>query len=468
MHLVLVQMPYIYRHDYNAAAAELNRYYGAYREFLTPTETTKVKLAEARIRRKQGDFAGAALAYGAAELASRAQAVGGGRAPGVNLQREIRFCQAVAAAQSQQEGIHRFHPLAGVTSSQVAQARTAFRDAATELGLELGVDPGIPTDVFLFSSPEQLVALTGSSGPYVEAIDGELYVFPGNDPVALMAQIYGLAFQVRPTAEIPPVLAEGFPSIHADHDPWPVAARQARLLGDRFAPEVLLDPEHYHGLADGAALAAAFVQRIVERHGMARFGKLYGGWETRWTPGETPKSPEEFNQDPERYRQRLDLAGMGRAFRSATGEDLDRAWRDFQGELDKVADKLVAEFEARGGGLRTIKADESSPEAVLESWFKALQAGDTGTMEKLATQSLKQQLGAVFGEYREAGILEEARLWSMAIPYSERTYEVVRKTTLGPGNVQFQVAIKERGRPVRETLVAVYNEGGKWRMANPL
>lgn len=471
IHLVLVQIPYTYRHDYNAAATELNKYYSAYSGHLTPAETTKVKLIEARIRRKQGDFAGAALAYGAAEVASKSQAKTPGRpaVPGISTQGEVRFCQAVAAAPAQKDGIHTLHLMAGVTPSQGTTVMNAFREAATELGMRLGADPGIPIDIFVFPNSGQLLSLVQSDSAFVQALDGELYLLPATDPQPLLAQIYGLAFKVRPTSDVPSVLAEGLPSsMAAGSDHWPAAARQASLLGKTFTPEVLLDPDKYRSLPDGSALAASFVEHLIARHGVDRFGKLYGGWETSWIPGEPMLPGETGEGDPERFENQLNMESMSRAFRSATGEDLTRFWTDYEGELRKVADRLVAEFQSRGGKLGSIQADDSTPEAVVDSWFRAMQSGDISAMEKLAARSLKEELAEMLGEYRSAGILEQARLWSMAIPYSELRYEVSRRTEIGPGNIQFTLVLEEAGTPVRTVDVAVFNENGKWRMANAI
>lgn len=474
MHLAQVEHFYTYRHDYNEAARRLNAYYAAYAPQLTSSERVRAKLMEARVQRKQGDFASARRAYGIAEEASKmvsAEAARQGRgARPLSFQREMQFCEAVATAKRLEVGPHLVHGLEGVTTPQLQGVAARLEEALMDLGLAIGTDPDFPLDIFVFSGMRDLAGLTGQEAAYVLAEDGELYVLPETPLKALLAQVAALAWRVRPVNEVPQVLAEGLPSALGmpDAEIRRGAAGARELMGKDWKSEVLLDPRQYADLPDRSAVAAAFVQHLLQSAGKPRFGKLYAGWEViPATFGEvTTFSQLEVDGGPS---SRINIDGMKRAFRSVVGQDYDTVFREFSNKLELTAKQEREAFEKRTGGLRSVSIVNDSPQAAVLSWVAALQAGDTQAMLQLAAKPLKAELESTFADLKGAGVMDAVRLWTFAMPYSDLTPEVETVRNLGGVQRQVTVALKRQGQVVRRHDITVWEEqGGKWYLATSM
>ncbi|MEO7994500.1 MAG: hypothetical protein ABI743_08875 [bacterium] len=467
MHLVLVQIAALYRHDYNGAARLLNDYYSTYSGQLRDAELVEVKLLQAMIERKQQYFAGAKISYGLAEQASKRQGVSSTALNGLDLQREIRLCEATDLATHVPSGPHVFHGLVGVTPAQLQKAQDHFAEAWTELALKLGTAPDRPIDILVFPTPERLELLTGSAGVSAQPIEGFLYVLPDTDPTTLLAQVFALAFRVRPAREVPEVLSEGFSAaVDSNGAPWTSAAQQRALLGTAFTPDVILDPERFDVIPDHAALAGTFVDYLLDNYGVPAVGKLYGGWETMTLQTEIAPSRAAAIAEPDRFVRSIDTVAMSRAFRSAVGTELDAVWKGYDAKLQQVARAQRATFEARGGSLKAISVSTTTPEQTVDSWFRALKAGDTEALQKLATKDLAHSMELTWSAFKSAGSFDAVRLWSMAIPYSESVIEVLGRQELGPSQVLIAVKLTTPTQGERQVRLMVYNEDNGWRIAS--
>jgi len=470
MYLAQVEHFYTYRHDYQEAARRLNKYYELFATKLTASERARAKLMEARVQRKQGDFAGAKRAYGVAEEASRAAAADamhgfGASARPLTMQQEIRFCEEVQSATLEDVGDHLLYGLPGVSRAQLQAVAKDLESAIFELGIEIGADPNFPLDIFVFAGSKDLQGLTGQEFAYVLATDGEIYVTPGTPLKPLLAQVSALSWRVRPISEVPQVLAEGLPSAMGmdPKEAWRSAAGARAILGKSFTSDVIIDPALYDLVPDRGALAAAYVQHLLKVAGPTRFGRLFAGWEVI---GRQSSALATFG-DLE-HAEELNFDGMKRAFRTVIGQDYDTVWNDFSSKLATIGKAEEADFQRRTGGLRSISVIQDSPEAAVTSWVKAMAAGDIAALDTLAAKGLKAELSATFNELKAEGSLDAVRLWTLAMPYSELTSEIESVHTLGGVQREVTLLLKHDGELVRRAKIVVYEEGGKWRLATGL
>ena len=307
------------------------------------------------------------------------------------------------------------------------------------------IERKFPLEIFVYQDGDFFLDTTDRTGSFASGADAQIFYIDGQPIEPLFAQIYAFLINNQASDLKVSFLETGFINAFSEQAlKFDNAALNLGLAEEEFVPEKIFDNEEYAFLSEKDVIAAVFVDYLLTEYPITGFYRAFKMLEGGVKP-------------------EIILKGLKNVY----GIDFDAMRTDFlnimksrRDELDKLLDmQWAVEPPSK------FKSDQSSPEAVLISYFQALQAGKYKDFMDLTTGELHDTLNEAYKIYKEKKILDKVERWKMAIPYMNYKIEVTTREQMTGDMVAFGInLLKDNVVMERKSLVAVKKDG-KWYIA---
>ncbi|MFH1514359.1 MAG: hypothetical protein ABIG42_02750 [bacterium] len=339
-----------------------------------------------------------------------------------------------------------------------------FRQAEASIKKRLsGIERDFPLEIFVYTDAEYFQRTTDRTGSFGSGADAQIFHLAGQPIEPVIAQVYAFILNSQPSRLRVNFLEVGFINAFGEGDiDKDTAALELGISEKSFKGELLLDNGEFPFISEGVAISGAFVNYLLDNYPPQFFHTIFKMLEgsiksqLKIAGGETAGFRiEDSWVDPQTLMMAVEkiysvsfteladgFLNEMRAHRSALDAKLDRYWASNPPEKFKV--------------------DNSTPEGVLTSYFKSIQAGDYDNLRNCTSGELRNILDEACKFYTNGKILDKVERWKMAIPYIGVNIEVINREVFTDSIVVFKVNLIKDGKLMEQKDLVALNEKGKW------
>ena len=338
-----------------------------------------------------------------------------------------------------------------------------FRQAESSIKRRLpGIKRDFPLEIFVYSDSEYFYTTTERTGSFGSGADAQVFHLTGQPIEPVLAQVYAFMLNSQPSKLRVSFFEAGFINAFGGNINEDTAALELGISDNIFNGEILLDNGEFPFISEGPAISGAFVDFLLDNYPpeffYASFKMLEGSTKSQLkvAGGETGG----FRIEDNWVSPQTLMGGVEKIYGVSFSELSD----EFLKEMSSLRNALDAELDSywRINPPEKFKVDNSTPEAVLTSYFKSIQAGNYENLRKCTSGDLRKVLDEANKFYKKEKILKNVERWKMAIPYMGVKIDVINRQIFTDKIVVFKVNLMKNGILMEQKDLVALNQKGKW------
>lgn len=346
----------------------------------------------------------------------------------------------------------------------VSQLLSQFRAAEEKVKNHLpGLVRNFPLEVYVYSDPAYFIETTDREGSFGSGADAQIFYLDGQSIEPLFAQVYSFLVNSQSSDLRVDFLEVGFinalGSIDMNLD---TAALELGISADNFNGETLFNDREFSLMTEKETIAAAFIDFLMTNYPVEKLYRIFRLME----PGKIGELKFAGSEDA---AYRVETGGVRpetllEGFQYVYGVSFDKVSSEFLNSMTQRRVKLDNALDSHWAANPPEKAkiDQSTPEGILTSYFRAIQAGDYDSFRKCTTGDLRDMLDSAYEIYKKQNILDKVERWKMAIPYMDVKIDVVGREAFTNDIVVFKINLLKNGEIMEKRNLVAVNEKGKW------
>jgi tetratricopeptide (TPR) repeat protein len=453
----IAMIQYLYIKDYPTAKTSIESLFNNYAASLTNFDDNMkmAKLLYAKILHKTGDFGEEVQALDEIELIDYK----------MDFAYQAKLVEGIKPNRILKDKNDKFIFMGEFNKDYpVSQLLGSFLTAVENVKKHLpGLVRNFPLEVYVYADPDYFFETTGREGSFGSGPDAQIFYIDGQTIEPLFAQVYSFLVNSQSSDLRVDFLEVGFinafGSIEMNLD---TAALELGISSDSFKGETLFNDDAFTLMPEKETVAAAFVDFLMTRYPVEKLYRIFRLME----PG---KIGELKFAGSEEAAYRVETGGVRpetllEGFQYVYGVSFDQVKLDFLNDMTQRRVKLDKALDSYWAASppQKVKIDQSTPESILISYFKAIQAGDYDSFRKCTTGDLRQVLDSALELYKKQNILDKVQRWKMAIPYMDVKIEVVGREAFTKDVVVFKINLLKNGEIMEKRNLVAVNEKGKW------